>query len=206
MSRPSPGVTFIEVILVAFFSSVILVALLRLMAAGYPLSRLVFMQASSTESARVHLKRLSKSLRELRVSDTGAYPLAAAQPQKIVFYSDVDQDGLTERIRYELEGTDLKRGVIVPGGDPLVYDENTEEVSTAVGAVRNGATPIFIYYSGDYPADSEPLSSSDVTEVKYLQFRLIIDVDPNQEPDPVEVMSQVQLRNLKTNLGEVIEE
>ena len=90
----------IEIILVMAISSIIIAALMRFMAVGYPLSRVVFLQASSTETARVQLKRLSKALRELRESDTGAYGLVVAEPQRIVFYSDVDSDDATERVRY----------------------------------------------------------------------------------------------------------
>ncbi len=53
--------------------------------------------------------------------------------------------------------------------------------------------------------DSTPLSPTDLTEVKYIQFNLLIDADPLVDPGPVNLISQVQIRNLKTNLGEVVE-
>lgn len=194
-----------EMILVVGISSIVLVALMRFMAAGYPLSRVVFLQASSTETARVQLKRISKGLREARESDTGGYPLVVMEPQKIIFYSDVDSDDTTERVRYELVGTNLTRGIIKPSGDPLGYHEDEEEAAVVAGAVRNGSDDIFTYYSGDYPADPAPLSPTDLTEVKYIEFRLLIDANVDVDPPPVEMLSQVQLRNLKTNLGQEVE-
>ena len=75
-------------------------------------------------------------------------------------------------------------------------------MTTVAANIRNGAAPVFTYYDGNYPAVTPPLTPADVTEVKYINFSLIIDVDPAVDPPPVTVASQVQLRNLKTNLGE----
>lgn len=196
------GLTLIELLLVMAMSAIILVVLVRFLASGFPLSRAVFAQASATETARLQLKRMTKALREARYADTGAYPLVEMEPARIVFYSDVDADDVTERLRYELRGTDLERGVIKPTGEPLRYDPDDEQTAVVARHVRNGAQPVFTYYGGDYPADAAPLSMVDLTEVKYIQYQLVIDTDPAQDPLAVDLISQVQLRNLKTNLGE----
>ena len=199
----SAGLTVLETIIVVGISMMMLTGLLRLLVIGYPLQKATYLQQRSTESARLQLKRISKSIREAKLADTGAYALVEMSPQRMIFYSDVDADATTERIRYELSGTDLVRGVTEPSGDPLVYDVANDEVAQVVtGNVRNGATDIFTYYSGDYPADQTPLTPVDLTEVKYVQFYLLIDADPAIDPPAIEVRSQVQLRNLKTNLGE----
>jgi len=196
------GISFIEVITVAAISSIIILALVRFMAAGFPAYKTSYLQVQTNEVARLQLKRMAKALREMRGADTGAYPLVEASPQKIVFYSDVDGDNLTERIRYELVGEELTRGVITPSGDPLEYVGSNEVTSVVTSSVRNGSDPIFTYFDGDYPTETTPLTAVDVTEVKYIQFFLKIDVDVVNDPPPIEVRSQVSLRNLKTNLGE----
>lgn len=196
------GLTVVEIIIGAGLSLILLTALLRFLVVGFPLARVTYVQVQSTETARLQLKRISKSLRELRQSDTGSYALAAADPQRIIFYANVDADALTERIRYELAGTNLQRGIIKPTGSPLTYTSASEVVTTVTAHVQNGAAPIFTYYNGDYPAVTTPLNPVDVTEVAYIDFSLVIDADPAVDPPPVTVSSQVQLRNLKTNLGE----
>lgn len=196
------GFTLVELVIVAGISALMLAVLARFMASGFPLSRAVYEQASATETARVQLARITRALREARYADTGAYPLVEMEPSRIVFYSDVDADDVTERLRYELRGTDLERGVVKPSGTPLVYDAATETTVIVARGIRNGAEPVFTYFSGDYPGDSVPLSPVDLTEVKYIQYRLLIDSDPVNDPPAVELLSQVQLRNLKDNLGE----
>ncbi|MDZ4225307.1 MAG: hypothetical protein U1C49_00510 [Candidatus Andersenbacteria bacterium] len=198
----SAGLTVIEIVVVLFITTVLLGALLRFLAVGYPISKVTLLQQRSTETARLQLKRMAKVLREARYSDTGAYPLVEMSPQRIIFYSDIDGDEATERVRYELVGNNLERGVTEATGDPLVYDLDNEDANVVASSVRNGAEAVFIYYSGDYPADQTALAPVDLTEVKYIQFRLLIDADPNNDPPPVDVTSQVQLRNLKANLGE----
>ena len=202
----SRGLTIIEVTIVLGISSIILIALMRFLASGYPLSRAVFAQASATETARPQLKRITFALREARESDAGGYPLVAVEPQRLVFYADIDDDDATERVRYELTGTTLVRGIIKPVGDPLTYPPGQEQVATVAAHVRNGADPVFVYYSGDYPADTDPLTAADLNEVKYIQFRLLIDANTAADPAPLELISQVALRNLKTNLAEEVEE
>lgn len=196
------GLTVVEIVIGAGLSLILLTALLRFLVVGFPLARVTYVQAQSTETARLQLKRITKALRELRQADTGAYALAAAEPQRIIFYANVDADALTERVRYELVGTNLQRGIIKPTGSPLTYNVASEVVTTVTAHVQNGATPIFTYYDGDYPADTTPLNPVDVTDVKYINFLLIIDADADVDPPPVTVSSQVQLRNLKTNLGD----
>ena len=197
------GLTVLEIIFVVGLSTMLITGLLRLLVIGYPLQRATYLQQRSTEAARLQLKRLSHALREARLADTGAYQLVEMSPQRIIFYADIDADQATERVRYELTGTTLERGITKPTGDPLGYDVVANEVTTVVTSnVRNGATDIFTYYTGNYPADQTPLTPVDLTEVKYIQFYLLIDADPAINPPPIEVRSQVQLRNLKTNLGE----
>lgn len=200
------GFTLLEILVVLSITSIILVALLRFTATGYHFSREVRLQQRAVEDARIQLKRMSKAIREARFGDTGAYPLVEMKPQKMIFYSDIDADNTVERVRYELNQTELERGITKPTGDPLTYDvSNNEQVSVVNKSIRNGYDPIFVYYNGDYPADLTALTPIDLTEVKYVQFHLLVDVDPEVDPAAIDLLSQVQLRNLKTNLGQTVE-
>lgn len=196
------GFTLLEVILVIFISSVVIAAMMRFISIGHPLARITYLQTQSTETARVQLRRLANTLREARPSDTGAYALVETGPQRLIFYANIDGDATTERLRYELSGTDLIRGVTEPSGNPIVYNVAQENARVVTTLIRNGTDPIFTYYTGDYPADPSPLPEASIGSVKYIQFRLLIDADLALDPPAAEVVSQVQLRNLKNNLGE----
>ncbi len=201
-NRSLRGFTVIEVMISTFLALLLLTALLRFLVVGYPISRITLLQVNSNEAARLQLKRLSKELRKIRYSDAGAFALAEISPQRIIFYANVDSDPETERVRYELVGTTLERGVVNPSLPPIVYDENTESVKTVARAIRNDGEAIFTYYDGDYPDSIHSLTAADITAVKYIEFYLKIDADENVDPTAVDIRSQVQLRNLKTNLGQ----
>jgi hypothetical protein len=113
---------------------------------------------------------------------------------------DLKGDDPDERLTWQ-----TPEGIAVKPLYTAESDEAAEAVTVVASDIRNDVDPIFTYYSGDYPADTEPLTPAKVTEVKYIQFRLIIDVDPNQDPSPIDIVSQVQLRSLKTNLGQEVD-
>lgn len=201
------GFTLIEIVVVIGITSFIVVALARFTASGWQISREAHLQQQATEDARLQLERIAKAIREARVADTGAYPLVVMGEQRMEFYANVDADTATELVRYELVGTDLERGITKPTGTPLTYNQAANEQESVVArSIQNGAGSIFTYYSGDYPADQTELAPIDLTEVKYVQFHLVVDADTAVPPEPIDIVSQVQLRNLKTNLGETADE
>lgn len=196
------GFTLIEVLTAMLIASFMLAGMSQFIGRGFSVSRAVLLQQRAVEDARIQLKRITRSLREARPGASGEYPLAQMLSQKIVYYADVDSDDVVERISYELVGTELVRGVTEPAGDPLQYNDGDEVQSVVTTGVRNGTEDVFKFFSGDYPADQSELTPVDMTEVKHVQFVLRIDVDTDVEPDEVVVESEVQLRNLKDNLGE----
>lgn len=92
--------------------------------------------------------------------------------------------------------TDFKKGVINPTDHPVQYPEDQEIVSILSSYIRN-SPPIFEYFDEngnkieDYPAK--------LLDTKLIKVFLIIDVNPERAPEAFELMSSVQLRNLKTN-------
>ncbi len=145
---------------------------------------------------------MAKEIREASIAENGSYPLELAGDQEIIFYSDIDQDVYTERVRYTLNGTNLEKGIIEPSGNPLDYT-GTEEITIISTHVRNDSIPIFTYYNGDYPYDTEnnPLPApARLIETKLLHVFLRINIDPIRAPKDFDLETDVQLRNLKNNL------
>lgn len=159
-------------------------------------------QHEAIVEARAALKVITSELKETVPADTGAYALEKALEKEIVFYSDVDRDNETERVRYWLDSTNLQRGIIEPSGDPLQYDNASEKISTLARYIENSAEPIFNYYNENYPDDAEnnPLAFPvDQTIVRLISIRLNVNVDPNKLPKSQTLISFIHLRNLKEN-------
>lgn len=198
MRRKITGYTLIEMLVVISLTSIILIAMMRFLGSTLGSYRLLFLQTFANETARVQLKRMSHSIRSARPSNTGAFPVIETSAQRLVFYANADADDDTERIRYELTGTNLVRGVTEPTGNPVVYNLAGEQVTTLARSIQNGANPVFSYYTSDYPGDATP--AANIADTSYIAFSLVIDPEPTLDPPSITVQSQVQLRNLKINL------
>lgn len=160
-----------------------------------------FEQGRTVEEAKISANKLMSELREARTSEDGAYPLIAAEDQELAFYSDVDDDGQVERVRYFLDGQTLRRGVVEPGVPPVVYDTGSEAVSVISEYVQNTGMPTFYYYNSDWPGDvvTNPLVPAQrLLDTRIVEVSFLINTDSNQQQD-FEISSQVMIRNLKTN-------
>ena len=149
------------------------------------------------------LQTIVKELRSARAGDNGAYPLEIAFDQEIRFYSDIDYDGETEKIRYSLIDTQLVKGMIEPVGYPITYPEEEEKIVTITDLARNGETPIFYYYNGDWPEDMEnnPLSIPvRLSDTKLMRVYLRLNPKSDQPDKDFILESYIQIRMLKENL------
>ena len=157
---------------------------------------------SGAQDARAVLRTMACEIRTASPSNLGTYPVATASPQTFTFYSDIDDDGLKERVRYFLDGVDLKKGIVKPSGNPLMYDPASETVvAVLVHNVRNDAQNIFDYYDTNYDGTTDPLPEPiDIISARLVKITIIIDADPNRAPSAKTFTSQVSMRNLKDNL------
>lgn len=142
-------------------------------------------------NARNALNLLVREIRESNRSDMNSYPINIANPQELIFYSDIDKDIAVEKVRYFLDDTTIKRGVTEPTGDPLAYLPENEVISDAVLFLNNGESPIFTYF------DENGNQISDIPFIRLVHINLKINVHPERAPRDFELNSDILLRNLQ---------
>lgn len=189
------GFTLIESLVTVAIFVLALGATVGLVLGLYRSQGYTFQQAQAIEEARNGIEIMVKEIREARGGDDGSYIIERADDFEFIFYSDIDKDGDTERVRYFVEGTDFRKGVIEPSGFPLEYT-GEEKISILSKYVRN-QPPIFHYFDGDLQELPAPARLKDT---KLMRVYLVVNVDPNRPPQDFVLESDVQLRNLKTNL------
>lgn len=198
------GVSLIESIVLIFVFGSAVLALMGFILSAWRAYSYTFEQTVAIHEARQGMETMIKEIREAKIGDDGSYSLVQAGDWEFIFYSDIDRDSATERVRYFLDSNSLKKGVVEPSGDPPQYILSSEVMSILSSYVRNGtSSPIFTYYNGDWPSDTvnNPLPTlTRLNETKLMHVRLKINVDPNRPPDDFELESDTQIRNLKTNL------
>ena len=203
MNKPEEGFTLIEVLL----ASVVIIGLgMAILGLQYVLGQsqvFIWKGSVDVDQANSSMQTLVREIRTARPSDSGAYSLELVSDQEIIFYSDIDFDGESERVRYFLNDTVLSKGVIEPIGFPPAYPAEDEKVKALSENIRNGGEPIFFYYNGNWPADIEnnPLPSENrLSDTRSVGFHLKLNADANQPDKDFILESYVQIRIFKDNL------
>jgi type II secretory pathway pseudopilin PulG len=195
----SNGFTLIETLLALSISTTVLVAL------GLMARNIFFYNAYVSEglayadNSRRVLNTAVTEIREANTANTGAYAINLATENAFTFYSDINSNGLKEKVRYFLSGTTLEKGVTEPTGSPLTYNLTNEKISILIPNVTNSS--IFLYYDKNYDGNNAPLTFPiNVADIRLVKIILTTNSDPNRFPTSRIFSTQVSIRNLKDNL------
>lgn len=201
-SHSSEGFTLIEILVSSAITVLLAAGFLGLQ---YLLSKnqvTAWANYKAIESSNASVSTLIRELRNATASENGAYALESLQDQSIIFYSDYDYDGQTERLRYTLSGTQLTKGIIEPVGDPAVYNPATEKQTVVSDIIRNGANPVFYYYNSDWPEDSinNPLPPAErIAHTIYIKVSLKSNPKANDTEFDYVLDSETRIRMLVTD-------
>lgn len=100
--KPKKSFTIVETIVAIFIFSLILVSLFGGIFFLYRTHGYEWQQSMAVFEARRGIEKMVKEIREARNGENGAYPIEYAGDKEFIFYSDVDNDGKTEMVRYFL--------------------------------------------------------------------------------------------------------
>lgn len=192
------GFTLIEIMLVMLISVIIITISGDFIIKGFRSSTFGYEQDSAVNNARKALGLIAKEVRESNQAANGNYILDTVDEQEFSFYSDLDNDNLTEKIRYFLDGTTFKKSTIVATGTLLEYNSANEEINEICRYVENQANPIFTYYDQNNIQITDP--GSHKSDIRLVHVNLKINVTPERAPNDYDVNIYVQIRNLKDNL------
>ncbi len=197
------GFTLLEFILAIFlFSSIVgfvsffFISYLQTYSFSFEHQRII-------NEAQGGMTQMIREIRKIRNGDNGSWPIIQADDFSFAFYADVTNDGRTDRVRYFLDGTELKRGVIEPTAVPVSYPLQNETITTIARFVHATSSAIFRYYNGDWPGDTinNPLSPSQrVLNTRFVEVTLTIYPPSQSVTKPFTLSSGVTIRSMKTNL------
>ncbi len=199
------GLTFLEVLIAIFIAGLVGVGIAKLSGDVISFNRFFESSFSATDRAQKLLRPMAEEIRSAAQSETGSYSIEIATATNFVFYADIDNDGLIERVRYYLEGTNLKKDVVEPTGNPLSYNLGSAVTTIPISNVQNtalGNVPVFSYYNSSHTGGTtgEVSPGGDVTPIRLVRITLHIDTDLNKAPAATVVTTFVAMRNLKQQL------
>lgn len=202
MAKSKSSFTTAEVIIAIGIFALIGIVIFGWQKDLFYLNNLFSKRLATQENIRKTIKNFIAELRTAQPSDNGGYPLEQVNKDSFIFYSDLDNDGKRERIRYFLDSNKkLKKGVTKSSGQPPVYNPDDEVITVLVQNIINPNDEIFYYYDQDYDGDDPPLPQPvNISVVRLVQITIKVDEDISRPPEPIIETSQVSIRNLKDNL------
>jgi len=184
--------SLIEVLIAIVIAAVLTFIINRFIVQSYKSITFASEQEIAVEHARSAIGTMIKEIRSAGFSEQGAYALLTIEEQDFIYYSDIDTDGETEKIRYFLDDTELKKVVTEPG---TLADYNGSTVTSTIASYMNNQEEIiFTYYDSDY------LEASSINDIRLVNIQLKINVTPEIAPNDYWARTDVHLRNLKDNL------
>jgi type II secretory pathway pseudopilin PulG len=195
--RPQRGFTLIEIVLASSIAFIAIAVVTLLATELTDFGTTLGTRLEQERELELFMRVIVSELRSIGPAENGAYPIAQAQSQTLTFYGDIDNDGLFERVRYFLDGTTLKKGVIEPTTDlPAQYPPTSETVTEIVHLMVPGT--IFTYFSEGYPPEMSALSAPvNIADIRLITATGTVDADPNALPEPVTLNISATIRNLR---------
>lgn len=160
---------------------------------------------ASVDQARRIAFSINNELRKATFGATGAYPVAQASEQSLIFYSNIDTSPDVERVRYFSQNGKLMKGIIKPTGSPSVYVSGNEVLKVVQNSLANAAAPLFYYYDGTYDGTSgTPLTQPvNINLVRFVKINLMVfNTAGSTGVNTYTVTTGAMIRNLKSNLGD----
>lgn len=96
------GFTLVETLVAIAIFILAMTAVSAFIIMAYRAQTYTWQQSRAVDEARRGVETMVKELREAREGDDGSYPIEKTEDKEIIFYSDIDQDEQTERVRYFL--------------------------------------------------------------------------------------------------------
>ncbi len=203
MKKNISGFTLIETSVTAVLLVVLGAGLLALQYILGDVQIRAFNSFTNVEGANGSINQMVRELRTARSGDNGAFLLESASNNAITFYSDIDVDGLTEKITYSVSGKTVSKSVIKPTGYPVTYLPANAKTTIITSELQNSSAPLFTYYTGSWPGDTvnNPLATpAKLTAIKMIRIYMRVNAKTNDTRNDYVLDTSVSLRMVKDNL------
>ena len=198
------GFTLIELIVTVAIFAILSVGVITLMGSVFTSATRQGNSIANADQTRRLSNQIMQELRNAVTASNGAYPIAVASAQELVFFSNVDGGTDIERVRYYLSGGQLRRGIVKQSGNPVGYT-GAETYRVVQNDVANGATPLFYYYDENFDdsTDTALVQPVNIATVTYIKLNIMVYKKTSSTSNvSFTVNSGSSLRSLKSNLGD----
>lgn len=144
---------------------------------------------------------LVKNVRKTRQADNGDYPIEYAADNDLKIFLDIDNDGVTERVHYFLDGNNFNIGITDPSGSPATYQADDQEIKILASNIINESLsqPVFYFFDESYAGDLEEESLESpvpVEQIRLVRIHFYVNIKADKAPDHINIESIAEFRNL----------
>ena len=180
-----------EVIVAVAVFSIIMVAVVAFFASSWKNHKLILNTNSASITANQATSKVVDVVRKARIGDNGAYPIQSVASFDLVIFSDVDKDGVTEKVHYYINNNNLLMGTSDPSGNPPVYPvADSETKIIAKDIINDSGEPIFYYYDNANNIISNP--AANISLIRMIGVNFVVE---RKEGD-LNIESYASIRNL----------
>lgn len=198
LSFDGRGTSVLELIIVIGIFGVLITAIAAFQIFIFKYQKIYEIQTKSDQEIIMFTRVFTKDARTAQQSASGSYPITEATDAEFSFYSDVDNDGVAEQMRYAIVGNSLQRGIIEPSGSPLTYNPANEVTTNMITSVDSTAT-YFRYYSASYNGVTSTTPLIQPVDLALIQHVGVTITIPSTRPElaPLTASTHVTIRNLR---------
>jgi len=96
------GFTLVETLVALLIFVLAMGAVTSFIILSYQANKYILKESVIVDEARRGIETMVREIRAAQTGDNGAYPIELADDKQFIFYSDIDNDGKVERVRYFL--------------------------------------------------------------------------------------------------------
>jgi type II secretory pathway component PulJ len=194
------GLTLLEVVLSIGLTALIVIVLSKFSSTVTSVGTVINQRLQVQQDLEQTIQVMTTEIRSAGPSASGGYPLESAASSSFIFFSDVERDGVMERVRYYFGTSTLQKGVVEPSSStPPIYVSSTEIVKAVIPNVIIGSSS-FQYFGSSATSTAAPLTSPvDIAAVRFMRISISADVSTSSAPKPITFSNTITIRNLRSN-------
>ncbi|NTW91770.1 MAG: prepilin-type N-terminal cleavage/methylation domain-containing protein, partial [Erysipelotrichaceae bacterium] len=106
-SKKNKGLTLMELLVAIAIFFLIMIVVSKFVGDIFHYEDVFSGGLTTYDEARKVLQPVTSEIRSASPSSLGSYPIQSTEANKFIFFADINEDGLKEKVRYELSGDTL---------------------------------------------------------------------------------------------------
>jgi hypothetical protein len=190
------GMSLTELLVVCTLMGIVLGSIFMAFGATQAIADTAAARTAASDESQQFFDRISRELRQAQENGEGTGVCAIAEPRRVVFYVDLDQNGRPERVTYKMSGTSLMRSEASPTNAFPPYTYGPESAArTVIKKVRpDWMGEVFQYYTSANPPVK--LNNTQLPSIASLRINVVNQVRSGSRTVNLDASTWIKIRSV----------